>query len=105
VHPNKRNEMFAFANTVALPSLRGQMEDPARGGVFVSEPVSRILSWVTIYLAAEATDAMHLRPTWTYPDRVIGPAWPSTGRGLPGRRVTATPVRSYRTISPLPVLH
>src|SRR6185503_9256113 len=31
-----------------------------------------------------------------------GPAWPCIGRGLPGRRVTATPVRSYRTISPLP---
>src|SRR5205807_9191484 len=31
-----------------------------------------------------------------------GPAWPSIGWGLPGRRVTATPVRSYRTISPLP---
>ncbi len=44
-----------------------------------------------------------LRPTWTSPGRVDGPAWPCTGRGLPGRRVTATPVRSYRTISPLPV--
>ena len=49
--------------------------------------------------AAEAA----LRPTWTSPGRVDGPAWPCTGRGLPGRRVTATPVRSYRTISPLPV--
>ena len=46
---------------------------------------------------------MILRPTWTSPGRVVGPAWPCTGRGLPGRRVTATPVRSYRTISPLPV--
>ena len=44
-----------------------------------------------------------LRPTWTSPSRVDDPAWPCTGRGLPGRRVTATPVRSYRTISPLPV--
>src|SRR3954469_2966357 len=44
-----------------------------------------------------------MRPTWTYPSRVNGPAWPCTGRGLPGRRVAATPVRSYRTISPLPV--
>src|SRR3954447_16037014 len=44
-----------------------------------------------------------MRPTWTSPSRVDGPAWPCTGRGLPGRRVTATPVRSYRTISPLPV--
>src|ERR1700761_364456 len=44
-----------------------------------------------------------MRPTWTSPSRVDGPAWPCTGRGLPGRRVTTTPVRSYRTISPLPV--
>src|ERR1700690_1506774 len=44
-----------------------------------------------------------MRPTWTSPSRVNDPAWPCTGRGLPGRRVTATPVRSYRTISPLPV--
>jgi len=44
-----------------------------------------------------------LRPTWTSPGRVCGPAWPCTGRGLPGRRVAAAPVRSYRTISPLPV--
>ena len=79
---------------------------PLRGLSF-SGPVSRILSRATIYLigkggpdrAAEAA----LRPTWTSPSRVIGPAWPCTGRGLPGRRVTATPVRSYRTISPLPV--
>ena len=46
---------------------------------------------------------LSMRPTWTSPGRVDGPAWPCTGRGLPGRRVTATPVRSYRTISPLPV--
>src|SRR5262245_21535640 len=44
-----------------------------------------------------------MRPTWTSPGRVDGPTWPCTGRGLPGRRVTAAPVRSYRTISPLPV--
>src|SRR5215203_4047332 len=31
------------------------------------------------------------------------PACPCTGWGLPSRRVTATLVRSYRTISPLPV--
>src|SRR6476660_2378261 len=46
---------------------------------------------------------LSMRPTWTSPGRVVGPAWPCTGRGLPGRRVTAAPVRSYRTISPLPV--
>src|SRR5213079_1465186 len=42
------------------------------------------------------------RVTWTSAGRVIGPARPSTGWGLPSRRVTATLVRSYRTISPLP---
>ena len=54
---------------------------------------------------AEATTGRRdaLRPTWTSPSRVDGPAWPCTGRGLPGRRVTTTPVRSYRTFSPLPV--
>ena len=45
----------------------------------------------------------HLRPTWISPGRVNNPVWSCTGRGLPGRRVTATPVRSYRTFSPLPV--
>src|SRR5262245_46211061 len=47
--------------------------------------------------------AFALRPTWISPGRVDDPAWPCTGRGLPGRHVTVTPVRSYRTISPLPV--
>jgi hypothetical protein len=43
-----------------------------------------------------------LRPTWSSAGSVVAPAWPCTGWGLPGRRVAATPVRSYRTISPLP---
>ena len=43
-----------------------------------------------------------LRPTWISPGRVDDPVWSCTGRGLPGRRVTTTPVRSYRTFSPLP---
>ena len=33
--------------------------------------------------------------------RRYSPIWPCTGRGLAGRRVATTPVRSYRTISPL----
>ena len=37
------------------------------------------------------------------PGRLSSPIWPCTGWGLPGRDVTAAPVRSYRTISPLPV--
>src|SRR5208282_1364958 len=32
-----------------------------------------------------------------------GPVWPCIGWGLPSRRVTATLVRSYRTVSPLPI--
>jgi hypothetical protein len=43
-----------------------------------------------------------LRPTWDSAGSVDVPAWPCTGWGLPGRRVAAPPVRSYRTISPLP---
>src|SRR5215217_674322 len=43
-----------------------------------------------------------LRPTWDSAGSVIVPTWPCTGWGLPGRRVTAPPVRSYRTFSPLP---
>ena len=34
--------------------------------------------------------------------RERSPIWPCTGWGLPGRRVTTPPVRSYRTFSPLP---
>ena len=43
-----------------------------------------------------------LRPTWDSAGSVNVPAWPCTGWGLPSRRVTTPPVRSYRTISPLP---
>jgi hypothetical protein len=43
-----------------------------------------------------------LRPTWNSASNVDVPAWPCTGWGLPGRRVTTPPVRSYRTISTLP---
>jgi len=32
------------------------------------------------------------------------PAWPCSHRGLPGRRITTTPVVSYTTISPLPLV-
>jgi hypothetical protein len=53
--------------------------------------------------APGAAFATALRPTWTSPGRVGGPAWPCTGWGLPSRRVTAALVRSYRTISTLPV--
>ena len=81
-------------------------KDPSRGLSF-SGPVSRILSGAIICLPGafgpEWATMVALRPTWTSPGRVVGPVWPCTGRGLPGRRVAATPVRSYRTISPLPV--
>ena len=46
---------------------------------------------------------LSVRPTWISPGRVVDPAWACTGRGLASRRVTATLVRSYRTVSPLPV--
>jgi hypothetical protein len=59
------------------------------------------LSRAAIHLAL-ASGALALRPTWSSAGSVGAPAWPCTGWGLPGRRVTATPVRSYRTFSPLP---
>jgi hypothetical protein len=87
-------------------SLFSDIEKAPCGSLFLSGSVSRILSRTTICLTRpkpRGAAGAALRPTWTYPGRVIGPAWPCTWRGLPGRRVTATPVRSYRTISPLPV--
>ena len=70
-------------------------------GPFRSWPVSRILSCAAICLAGSVRDrACALRPTWISPGRVVDPAWPCTGRGLPGRRVTATPVRSTAPFHP-----
>jgi len=72
-----------------------------------SRPVSRVLS------AAELRGgtAIHLGPP--LPEASSGlpgdrratsspPTRPCSGWGLPGRRVTTPPVRSYRTVSPLP---
>jgi hypothetical protein len=83
-----------------LECERESREDPERGPLR-SRPVSRILSRAAIHLAL-ASGALALRPTWSSAGSVGAPAWPCTGWGLPGRRVTATPVRSYRTFSPLP---
>jgi len=37
------------------------------------------------------------------PGKLSSPIWSCTGWGLPGSSVATAPVRSYRTISPLPV--
>ena len=78
-----------------LPRRPGaEIEEAPCGGLFRSEPVSRILSWAAIYLCglpgprrAGSTVLLGLAP----------------GGVCRARRVTATPVRSYRTLSPLPV--
>ena len=63
-------------------------------GLLLSEPVSRILSWAAIHLCgppgprrAGSTVLLGLAP----------------GGVCRARRVTVAPVRSYRTLSPLPV--
>lgn len=79
---------------------------PRRGGAFrqrACKPDPVASGHLSRRAGALAGRRGALRPTWTSPSRVDGPAWPCTGRGLPGRRVTTTPVRSYRTFSPLPV--
>ena len=69
------------------------MRGPRSRGALPSRPVSRILSRAAIHLSG--LPGPRRAPA-------NGPARPCTRWGLPGRRVTATPVRSYRTISPLP---
>src|SRR5660397_204103 len=80
---------------------------PLQGSLRVSGPVSRILSRAAIHLGSASPQTSSGQPGG------IGraalqhlPIRPCTGWGLPGRRVATTPVRSYRTISPLqPVLY
>jgi len=44
-----------------------------------------------------------MRPTWTWPGRLVTVLLGLAPGGVyRGRRVTTAPVRSYRTISPLP---
>ena len=89
----------AFAARYAPSNRKGPSRGPS-----LSRPVSRILSRAAIHLAACGRRGLAaLRPTWSSAGSVIAPAWPCTGWGLPGRHVTVTPVRSYRTFSPLPV--
>jgi hypothetical protein len=48
-------------------------------------------------------ESPRLFPALIGPGAPSSPIWPCTGWGLPGRSVATAPVRSYRTISPLPV--
>lgn len=64
--------------------------------------ISRILSLGGHF--SRAPVALRLqRPTREVSgQRRPSPIWPCSGWGLPGRPVTRPPVRSYRTVSPLP---
>ncbi len=84
--------------SLVWPARRGRPEiakAPPERGLRRSRPVSRILS-----LRSHPSIATYLNLDGPPTD---GSARSCTGWGLPGRRVTATPVRSYRTISTLPV--
>lgn len=80
---------------------------PSRGSLHVSGPVSRILSRVAIHLGSALPQTSSSQPGGFRRAALQRlPIRPCTGWGLPGRRVTTTPVRSYRTISPSqPVLY
>ncbi len=76
-----------------FPGRRPIEKAPSYQGFFRSRPVSRILSWVTIYLCGVPGPSA---------GRVSGTCLPCTGRGLASRRVATTLVGSYPTVSPLP---
>ena len=65
-------------------------------------PISRILSWVIIYLCGLPASRMK-RVTSLPTNRDSSPIWPCTGRGLPCLQVLPPEaVGSYPTFSPLP---
>jgi hypothetical protein len=73
-----------------------------RRGLHGSSPVSRILSKVAIHLGRALPRTSRGQPGGIGRAALVRlPIRPCTGWGLPGRRVTTAPVRSYRTISPL----
>lgn len=80
------------------------MEATARDG---SRPISRVLSWTAIPLGRRSPAASCGLPAgFGGPPTSIKtrlPIWPCSGWGLPAGAVTGPAVRSYRTISPLPV--
>src|SRR5660397_281511 len=80
---------------------------PLQGSLRVSGPVSRILSRAAIHLGSASPQTSSGQPGGVGRAALQHlPIRPCTGWGLPGRRVATTPVRSYRTISPLqPVLY
>lgn len=79
-----------------------------------SSPVSRILFRKRLracsgdHLSATRVTARlrilrSVLPTCASASRVIRAVWHCSRWGLPGRRIAAPPVRSYRTFSPLPL--
>jgi hypothetical protein len=69
----------------------------------VSRPISRVLSWVVIYLGEKLPFPSSGHTRELCGPRHRSPIWPCSGRGLPGQPVTRLPVVSYTTFSPLPL--
>jgi len=83
-------------------ALRATKRPPCKSQT--TRSVSRILSWIVIYLGPWLPKGLK-RP---YPRGRRATSCPSLfglapGWGLPGQPVTWLPVRSYRTVSPLPL--
>ena len=88
-------------------SIRAGSARCGAAGFVFSGPVSRILSSpkgvATISLGAALPRRSSSQPgSDSGPGRTFSPIRPCSGWGLPGRPVSGAPVRSYRTISPLP---
>ena len=64
-----------------------------------SGPVSRILSWTTIYLGPTSPLASRGLTRASVGPTLAAPIRPCSGWGLPSRHVAVTLVRSYRTVS------
>lgn len=68
-----------------------------------SGPVSRILSWMIIYLGPRSPGVSCGLTRATAGPALTAPIRPCSGWGLPSRHVTVTLVRSYRTVSAFPL--
>ena len=74
----------------------GQKKEASTG------PVSRVLSWMIIYLGRLSPSVSSDLTREVGGQRHASPIRSFSGWGLPGRPVTRPPVRSYRTVAPLP---
>ena len=69
----------------------------------VSWPISRVLSWATIHLGCLSPNTSSNLPEPNAGRAIWVPIWSCSEWGLPCRSVARLAVRSYRTISPLPL--